>query len=753
MIIDTTNDELLINGQRWQRGGYLLATAYSTDQINITARDGRVIGKAIEWDRILDKDKNTFGLDRDGTVTALTNIFNSQVKSPYKIDALRDVENGTAAYGEIMIYRSPGEWQYEVLEQYHGAYDSEAATLRSGATATLELYYTAQADGDGISELSQSNTPASGYQIIRKLYYAERAQQDPDTGTWVQFAGLAANTSFNDAKTALLAYLKERTGGTVPISLKMTWEEVEIYNGLLDSYGGAAAAYSVRRLSSAYTGPLIEVERASDSTTQDIGYDANGDLDTTALTTFCSGTTCTVRTWYDQSSNGNDAVQTTQANQPKIYDSSTGVVTENGKSSIYFDGFTHVKNTMSLINQPITIFDVVAIQSYGSVNYMFDSDSTNTNRIFIGTNTSRDWRFYAGVTVNSTTDAEFAQTMLTGLFDGSGSELYVDSLSVKTGNPGSNGMSELYIGTKNDGTIGIIGNCQELIIYASDQSSNRSGIETNINDYFGIYTPFTTGLLDDYGGAAAAYSLRRLSSTYTGPLIRVRRASDNAEQDISADIEGNLNTGALAAFCSGTNGFVKTWYCQSGNGNDATQTTTADQPKIYDSSTGVITENGIPAILSNGTTTKLANFSVSLTGDYFISLVSKLNTAGSNMWLGTTTTQGYFRAVDTGTSVTIRHNGETGGADFTVSVGTTQLLHTAQRVSTTMHYAQNGVDNTTTERATQGATFDITCLFDGYNNQYEINGTMQEVVIYASDQSSNRTGIETNINDFYSIYP
>jgi len=26
------------------------------------------------------------------------------------------------------------------------------------------------------------------------------------------------------------------------------------------------------------------------------------------------------------------------------------------------------------------------------------------------------------------------------------------------------------------------------------------------------------------------------------------------------------------------------------------------------------------------------------------------------------------------------------------------------------------------------------------------------MIIYASDQSSNRTGIETNINDFYSIY-
>ena len=29
---------------------------------------------------------------------------------------------------------------------------------------------------------------------------------------------------------------------------------------------------------------------------------------------------------------------------------------------------------------------------------------------------------------------------------------------------------------------------------------------------------------------------------------------------------------------------------------------------------------------------------------------------------------------------------------------------------------------------------------------------ISEIVLYLSDQSSNRTGIETNINDFYSIY-
>jgi len=38
--------------------------------------------------------------------------------------------------------------------------------------------------------------------------------------------------------------------------------------------------------------------------------------------------------------------------------------------------------------------------------------------------------------------------------------------------------------------------------------------------------------LDSYTNAGAAYSLRKLSKTYSGPAIRVRRSSDNLEQDI-----------------------------------------------------------------------------------------------------------------------------------------------------------------------------------------------------------------------------
>jgi hypothetical protein len=54
-------------------------------------------------------------------------------------------------------------------------------------------------------------------------------------------------------------------------------------------------------------------------------------------------------------------------------------------------------------------------------------------------------------------------------------------------------------------------------------------------------------LLDTYTGAAVAYSLRKLRTAYTGAAIRVRRSSDNAEQDINF-VGGDLDTQSLLDF-------------------------------------------------------------------------------------------------------------------------------------------------------------------------------------------------------------
>jgi non-reducing end alpha-L-arabinofuranosidase len=91
--------------------------------------------------------------------------------------------------------------------------------------------------------------------------------------------------------------------------------------GPCDIYAAAnmpcGAAYSmVRALSSKYSGPLFQVRSGSSSTnrgtggtTKDIGMITDGYADTSAVESFCGGTTCTVSKLYDQSGNGNDLVR------------------------------------------------------------------------------------------------------------------------------------------------------------------------------------------------------------------------------------------------------------------------------------------------------------------------------------------------------------------------------------------------------------------------------------------------------------
>jgi hypothetical protein len=96
-------------------------------------------------------------------------------------------------------------------------------------------------------------------------------------------------------------------------------------------------------------------------------------------------------------------------------------------------------------------------------------------------------------------------------------------------------------------------------------------------------TPTLTASALDGLSAAVAYSTRRLQSAYTGPLLRVRRSSDNATQDIGATVGGNLDATALASFCGSASCFVSTWYDQSGNGRNAAQSTPGSQPRLVTS--------------------------------------------------------------------------------------------------------------------------------------------------------------------------
>ena len=85
--------------------------------------------------------------------------------------------------------------------------------------------------------------------------------------------------------------------------------------------------------------------------------------------------------------------------------------------------------------------------------------------------------------------------------------------------------------------------------------------------------------LDSYSGFQVIYSVRHLLTSYTGDLVRLRRNSDQAESDFGFDGNGDLDTAAITTWLDGANGFIVTWYDQSGNGFDAAQATAALQPQ------------------------------------------------------------------------------------------------------------------------------------------------------------------------------
>ena len=108
--------------------------------------------------------------------------------------------------------------------------------------------------------------------------------------------------------------------------------------------------------------------------------------------------------------------------------------------------------------------------------------------------------------------------------------------------------------------------------------------------------PFV-GALDDLTTdlSVAWSSIRRLLTSYTGPLGRARRSSDSTELDIGYNADGSLDTAALLAFAGAGDAFWRYIYDQSGAGIDLVQGTGANQAKCV-ASGSLLTNAGQPVM-------------------------------------------------------------------------------------------------------------------------------------------------------------
>ncbi len=686
---------------------------------------------------------------------------------PTELNDLSDVTiSGTPTGNQALIYNAATS-AFLPLDNFTNRFEDDVERGAGNITPFVERAYGVKSDGDGIFIDSQSDTPSAGKKIVRKIYHKAGLITDTDViGDYTLIHTFDDDTAYSATTSTFEGFRDGDTYGTPPFTLIQTWEEqtaAPAFTGLLnETYGsGAAAAYSVRRLNGNYTGAAIQVERSSDNTTQDIGFDSNGDLDESALTTFCTGTTCKVRSWYDQSQtggtgSGNDAVQTTHANQPTIY-TGGAIVKEKGRPAIDVNAHHLLFSSTLSFSGDFTQFLVTKKDTTTNAGSWFLHNGTAGTALYTegysggGLPTLQN----ASVTqyvIHSSLANNFAMTtadkqrLTYANRRSTTGACALDGSAEKTATASFTGTVsyEAILGRTTGGFHSYDGLAQEAIFYASDKSTDRTSIESNIGDYFTQNTP----LLDTYTGAAAAYSLRKLRSAYSGSAIRVRRASDNAEQDIGFNVFNELDTVSLASFCSGTDGFVKTWYDQSGNANDATQAATGSQPKIYDSSTGVVTENGKPAVEFNGSSSHFDLTWSQVASDYSLHAVTQ--NSASDLFLFDSTTG---RLVFDG-------RGGTRGVYFDGSWKGTSHSGTAQQLQSIYAIApSSGQSYVNSSQINTGLSYTQTAIGGGSvlggeksGSTFLLNGIIQEWILYASDQSTNRTNIEDNINTFYSIY-
>ncbi|WP_167516860.1 arabinofuranosidase catalytic domain-containing protein [Hydrotalea flava] len=515
----------------------------------------------------------------------------------------------------------------------------------------------------------------------------------------------------------------------------------------LTSATPAALAYSVRQLSSGYAGKALQVRRSSDNTTQDIGFTSNGDLDTAALKTFVGSGNGYVTTWYDQSGNARNATQTTLSQQPAIVLS--GVVQRaNTQPAVVFDGLSQTMASGAFtLNQAFTRNSVTQFLSNKTTLHYFNNAGGNPNTGLM-TFTNNNASMYAGNTGGPTQSfATGSQYVLSEEFNGANSYLAVNGASSATSNPGTTGLNGIQIASYNGASYYSNIAVSEITIFPQALStSDRQNIENNQKNYY-LTTP--GNILLNVATGAAAYSVRLLSTTYSGKALQVRRSSDNTTQDIGFTSNGDLDTAALKTFVGSGNGYVTTWYDQSGNARNATQTTLSQQPAIVLS--GVVQRaNTQPAVVFDGLSQTMASGAFTLNQAFTRNSVTQ--------FLSNKTTLHYFNNAggnpNTGLMTFTNNNasmyaGNTGGPTQSFATGSQYVL-SEEFNGANSYLAVNGASSATSNPGTTGLNGIQIASYNGAS--YYSNIAVSEITIFPQALStSDRQTIENNQGAYYGI--
>jgi hypothetical protein len=437
---------------------------------------------------------------------------------------------------------------------------------------------------------------------------------------------------------------------------------------------------------------------------------ANVSITNITLTQTFSG--AAVATWYDQSGNSKNATQTTDDNQP--------LISEDGSlltAGLKFDGTDDFLATgQSVITQSNAgSFSYFAVSTIATDEggYLLGSAGNGSN---VGSSiyAQNDSKFSLSSGFNLLRDnitRSSGENLLSACYTGGRANFRVDGggTSVTAGTFDFNANANFTIANRENGSSAatfLAGSTKEIIAYDSDQTNNRFKIESSINNHYGLYT-------------------------------------------------------------AAQNGFVNTWYDQSGNGFNAVADADANEPKIVNS--GSLLTDGVK--FSSGNNLKLSGTGLDIFKNIQhaqVFYVIKINDTSTAL-------TGFFEAQKNAFQARflLRNSNATAGR---ISLGGRRLDsdafvsfqsdsgHSNEKIVLTgfINYSdaeafifQNGTQIASrTSFLTAGATSDtrsaniaigrasasLTAEFDA-----------EELIIFNTDQTANQTAIETNMINHYGI--
>ncbi len=270
-------------------------------------------------------------------------------------------------------------------------------------------------------------------------------------------------------------------------------------------------------------------------------------------------------------------------------------------------------------------------------------------------------------------------------------------------------------------------------------------------------------ILSGRSDMAVVLSLDKLNKDYAGDVITVRRDSDNTEQ--SFGFTGNtLNTAALLSFVGAGNGYVKTWYDQSGNGRYVEQTVSGYQPKIVDSGSLIPGLNGKPSIYFDSATGNFlktaSSFSTPVSGSVFFAAKHDVTLSPDVRVY----TFGFYNAVELlyksgGTRFQWDLYNSSGSVEVALlyaSIHPDDIWHRARWDNTAKTYTSKlkGPSSTITNSSTyvNARGSESAHLQIGGNNVTGVDDYLHELIILNADcGSTDFAAIETSIETRYAI--